>query len=395
MWFRVLLLFGATGLATQGCAPPAFRIDELASPAIAPSLAPSLTTEGKRAILSWIEIGDSPSLEVSVLSPSGWSAPLTAVADPDLMVNSADVPSVLELGDGTLVAAWGKANGPDPEAYDLRLAWSRDSGHTWSDPVSPHHDGTQTQHGFASLFRAPEGGVGLVWLDGRAMTIGSDSAGPAGAMALRTSSFGTDRIQGPEAVVDPRVCECCPVATAVTGTSVVVAFRDRSEAEVRDISVARLVDGRWTPPTPVHVDGWTITGCPVNGPSISARGQGVAVAWFTIQQGLGRTFVAFSDDVGQAFGQPILVDDEGSLGRAEVALLSDGTAAVSWVEVSDGRSHLRLRRIRRDGVRSAAVTVAQGMGARRPRLARHGSGVLLAWVEAEGVSTRVRTAVAN
>ena len=36
------------------------------------------------------------------------------------------------------------------------------------DPVSPHHDGTQTEHGFASLFQAPGAGLGMVWIDGRA-----------------------------------------------------------------------------------------------------------------------------------------------------------------------------------------------------------------------------------
>ena len=84
------------------------------------------------------------------------------------MVNAADVPSVRALAGGTLVAHWMQENGPDPEAYNLRLAWSTDSGATWSKPVSPHHDGTKTQHGFASLFQAPGAGLGLVWLDGRA-----------------------------------------------------------------------------------------------------------------------------------------------------------------------------------------------------------------------------------
>jgi len=34
-------------------------------------------------------------------------------------------------------------------------------------PFLPHHDWTQTQHGFASLFELPGNGLGLVWLDGR------------------------------------------------------------------------------------------------------------------------------------------------------------------------------------------------------------------------------------
>jgi hypothetical protein len=41
------------------------------------------------------------------------------------------------------------------EAYDVRLAFSRDDGQSWSEPVAPHHDGTTAQHGFVSLFEWP------------------------------------------------------------------------------------------------------------------------------------------------------------------------------------------------------------------------------------------------
>ena len=37
-----------------------------------------------------------------------------------------------------------------------------------------------------------------------------------------------------------------------------IAYRDRSADEVRDISIVRRVGGRWTKPAPVHDDGWKI-----------------------------------------------------------------------------------------------------------------------------------------
>ena len=51
----------------------------------------------------------------------------------------------------------------------------------------PHSDGTKTEHGFASLIQMPGAGLGLAWLDGRAMKTGGshDAHGSdAGAMSV-------------------------------------------------------------------------------------------------------------------------------------------------------------------------------------------------------------------
>ena len=366
----------------------------LVSPAAVGSMAPQITVEGGRAILSWIEgAGPLTTFKFAERTPAGWSAVRVVASGDRLMANAADVPSVIALDRTSLAAAWLEKNGADPEAYNIRLSWSKDGGRTWSTPVSPHHDGTQTQHGFVSLFRDAGGGLGLVWLDGRAFQAGQ----PAASMSLRASTYGPgiSAVQKSETVVDTRVCDCCPVSTATTADGVIVAFRDRTTDDVRDISVSRLSDGRWTPPVRVHEDGWRITACPVNGPAVSARGRGVAVAWSTVQQGRGRALVAFSSDSGRTFGTAVRVDDEQSIGRPQIALLDNGSAAVSWIEFSDGRSQFRLRRIDRNGNRSPAATVAEGMGAQHPRLARHEDELLLAWVENTRGTTRVRTALAR
>lgn len=377
----------------QGGAVPQWSA--LPAPAAVGSMAPKIAVEGGRAILSWIEgSGSMTSLKFAERTPPGWSAVRVAASGDRLMANAADVPSVFPLDGTSLAAAWLEKNGADPEAYDIRLAWSKDGGRTWSTPTSPHHDGTQTQHGFVSLFRRAGGGLGLVWLDGRAFQTLPSPAAPA-SMALRATTFAADGTQGPEAVVDTRVCDCCPVSTAATADGVIVAFRDRTGDEVRDISVSRLSGRGWTPAVRVHQDGWRITACPVNGPALSALNKDVAVAWNTVQQGRGRTLVAFSRDSGRSFGAPVRVDDEQSMGRPQVALLDGGSAAVSWIEFADGRSQFRLRRIERTGTRSPAATIADGMGAQHPRLARHGDELILAWVENTRGSTRVRTALAD
>ncbi len=184
-------------------------IEALPSPAGDLSSAPQLTTAGDRSILSWMERAVPRSLfKFAERTPTGWSDAKTIASGNDLVVNAADVPSVRALADGTLAAAWMLANSPDPEAYDLRLAWSKDGGATWSKPVSPHHDRTETQHGFASLFQAPGAGLGLVWLDGRATN--PKLAHPTDNMSLRAAVFGRAGAQLSEIAIDTRVCDCCP-----------------------------------------------------------------------------------------------------------------------------------------------------------------------------------------
>src|ERR1700736_1128127 len=101
--------------------------EPLASPAGENTAEPQLTTEGSRTILSWLEIaGTHAMLKFAERTPSGWSDVRTAAEGNDLMVNSADVPSVRLLADGTLIAHWLQEDGPDPESYKLQLSRSKD-----------------------------------------------------------------------------------------------------------------------------------------------------------------------------------------------------------------------------------------------------------------------------
>src|SRR5581483_6142119 len=179
-----------------------------------------------------------------------------------------------------------------------------------------------------------------------------------GDMSLRASFYDAAGKQLSETVVVPRVCECCSTSAAQTPDGVIVAFRNRSANEIRDIYVTRFAAGKWSAPVNVHADGWMIDACPINGPSISAKGRDVAVAWFMAKNDQGRAFLAFSHDGGRTFGAPVRVDDTSSLGRLGVQLLDDGSAAVMWIEKASQGSQLRARIVSPAGVRSVAVTVA-------------------------------------
>lgn len=362
------------------------------SPAGANSTEPQFTVQGDRLILSWLEInGERTTLKFAERTATGWSAPRAVFSGADFYVNSFDVPSVRALADGTLAAHWMQTNGDNDDASKILLSWSRNDGQTWSRPVSPHHDGTQTEHGFASLFQTPEAGLGLVWIDGRATNPEKET----GDMSLRASVYDNQAKQLHEVVVDPRVCECCSTASAVTSEGVIVAFRDRSANEVRDIYVARYAGGQWSTPTLVHKDGWRIDGCPINGPAISASGRDVAVAWFTAISDKGQAFLALSHDAGHTFGAPVRVDDAGSEGRLGVQLLANGSAAVTWIEMVAKHPLFRVRMISPAGVRSPAMTITETSGGRYPRIARYQNELLFSWTDTENGPSRVRTAHAT
>ena len=109
-------------------------------------------------------------------------------------------------------------------------------------------------------------------------------------------------------------------------------------------------------------------------------------------RGSGRAFAAFSSDAGRTFGTPIRVDDGVAIGRVQIALLQDGSAAVTWIESKDSQSQFKMRRIDRSGARSSPLSIAEGMGTSQPRLAPGRDELLVARVEQTRGSTRGRTA---
>ena len=385
-----------TWIAASGClviwalsvgaqSPAALKVDAVTSPAGANSSVPQMTTAGDRVALSWVERqGKTATFKFAERTATGWSTPMTVIASDTLMVNSADVPSVRVTPDG-YAAAWLMESGPDPEAYDLRVAFSGD-GKTWTTPKPPNTDKTTSQHGFATLFPF-QSGIGVVWLDGRA------THGDEGDMQLRFASFDMAHRFQSDTLIDSRVCECCSTSVAVTAEGPIVAYRDRSAGEIRDIYVARYAGaGKWAAPVRVHADNFKIEACPINGPSISANGKDVVVAWFTAPNDKQQSFVAFSHDAGRTFGKAVKVEDQGTLGRMQVALAPDGAAIVGWVEFANEKSTFKVRRIGADGVRGPSVSVADISGTRFPRLAVARNEAVVAWTESEKESSRVKTA---
>ncbi len=404
----------------------------ISSPAVSNSGEPQLTVSDRGVLLSWIEhAGPKTTLRFAERTPTGWTESRAVASGEDWSVNAIDVPSVLRLADGTLAAHWLQKSGSGMHANEVRLSYSKDEGRTWAPSFTPHGDGSQKERLFASLLQMPGAGLGLIWLEGSTMQAvtgnderiahnhptGADHAhqqpsaqqgheghegrgamSGSGTMTLRFASFDTASKQTAEIPIDLRVCECCSTVAVATSEGVLAAYRDRSDDEVRDIYVSRFTRGQWSEPAVVHADNWRIPACPINGPALSARGRNVAIAWYTVKQDQGHSYLAFSRDAGRSFGQPIRLDDGASLGRVDVEMLPDDSALATWIEVVDGRSQFRARRVAMDGAGSTPVTVARLAGGRAggsPRVARHGDELVFAWTESAGGVLRLRTAVAR
>jgi hypothetical protein len=373
------------------------------SPAGVDSREPEMNaTPDGRIVMSWVErLGPTRyALRVAVRDANAWSETRTVSEGDNWFINWADFPSVIALRDGSLAAHWLVKSGSSTYAYDVNIARSNDGGKTWTTPIVPHTDKTQTEHGFVSLLSLPDGRAGAVWLDGRNMKNINDEdehAPSPESMTLRYAAIDADGKLSDEAQLDERVCECCQTAATLTSEGVIAVYRDRSDSEVRDIYTVRNSQGVWSAPSAVHADNWKINGCPVNGPSIAADDRRVAVAWFTQAGDQARVKLAFSEDAGATFGAPVIVDDGQAVGRVDVLLLPDGSALVCWLSGTVEAGEIKVRRVAKDGALGPIASIAKTDISRAsgfPRMARLGNTVHFAWTEF-GRPSYVKTASAD
>ena len=370
----------------------------LDTPAAEKSSSYSLTAaKGGVVFLSWVESLEEGghALRFAELAGDEWGPARTVATGEDWFVNWIDHPAVVPLGGDRLAAHW-LVHDEDRQGdygYGIRLVFSDDRGATWRRVFEASGEGVDGYAGFVAY-----AGVGDGFEVAYLSTVGDGAAGHGEVeprMALRSARFDLEGALKSDREVDADVCSCCTTAMAVTPGNVFLAFRDRREGEFRDISFARLEDGRWTGSELVHRDGWHIRGCPTNGPAIASGRTGPAVSWFTAAGGESKVLAAFWNPKQARFTDPIRVDDGSPRGWAGVAVLRDGSAAVSWVERAKGGTELRVRRVTRDGDTGPAVTVAPAPAGRSavgvPKLVRTGDRLIFAWRDG-GVRTGLMSA---
>jgi hypothetical protein len=350
------------------------RIDPIRFPFSGATVEPNIASDGDGGFLvSWIEKTTS-SLIFADFRGGNWFQP-RMIAHGKLLVNRADFPSIVVGPRGTLFAHWSEANG---EFKSVRVARSVDGGATWSEPLRPH-GAKESEFGFVSLAGVDDRGAALAWLDGSQLPHGMEGEGE---MALHAATIGADGKLSPDVALDRRVCDCCQTAMAMTANGPIVAYRDRSPEEIRDIAIVRATADGWSAPKTLHADGWKIGGCPVNGPQLDASGLDVVAAWYTAANDRPRVNLAFSADGGATFGAPIGVDDGHPAGHVDIVRLADGSALVTWLELAGDGARIEARRVLRDRTRSNAAIVAEIPSASAvgfPRIAVSKQNVAVVW----------------
>lgn len=346
------------------------------------ALAAELASDGERLYLSWLERADEVyAFRWATWDGASWSAPATVVESEALFGNPFDRPGLHPLRDGQVLAHWLAKSGAETYAYDILIASSADGGQTWSTPQPLHDDRSPLEHGFPSVVPLTNGGAQLFWLDGRTSPSDEDYRTTVWTRTLRGGVLGAEQI------VDPLACDCCATAATLLDGAPVVAYRDRTEGEIRDIAVARVGISGPGESRRVHDDGWEIAGCPVNGPSVDTfDGRSAVVAWPTFAQDDPRIQVAWIE--GDTISPPQQIGLGSPLGRVDVVALGPTEALVSWVEGGDGGPTLRTSVVARDpGSAEARARTGSlpSLAASVPRLERVGTAIFLAWVTPDGI----------
>jgi hypothetical protein len=334
-------------------------------------------------IISWLEPdGNERVLKYSRFQTGALGDAREVLRHDRMFINWADFPSVTPITETVWFAHWLRRR-PDSGAYDVATAISTDAGTSWSPAEQMNEDEAVAEHGFVSVFPW-EDGVAAFWLDGRELANWSfDDPDALLGTSLRLARYDQTGTVTSREIIDELVCDCCAPDVAMARSGPVVAYRDRTENEIRDVVVRGFFDGEWSDPVQTGAEGWFIEGCPVNGPAIAASGDEVAVVWFTAPDNRGRVRYARSQNSGLTFSAAVDVDANGAFGQPGISLDTDGRAVISWWHrAAEGGLDLMVRAYDRNGALDAELMVAHesiGSPIDVPQLIAADDGYLITW----------------
>lgn len=371
-----------------GCSSSDNNLTELQNPAPDNSSYPYLYSVADTLYMSWISSAyQGNALQYTRYVDQNWSSPHTIIRDSSWFVNWADFPSIVADENGPVAAHWLKKIPGGTYAYNVNISTNMDNK-GWSRAFTPHDDSTATEHGFVSMVPWDNNTVLAVWLDGRRTADRSedDYYNLDNAMTLRGAIIKENGSIEDEFLIDEAVCDCCQTSLVKTENGALVAYRDRTEDEIRDIAVSRFDGKQWSSPQVVHNDNWKIGACPVNGPKLAASESNVILAWHTGADNQPLLKAAVSTDYGETFDAPIDLNRQESLGRVDAAI-NDGRAYVSWMEkVDDETADLQLASFELADTSATTMNIDQINSSRQtgfPQMEVVGNEIIFAWTDVD------------
>ncbi|WP_288372558.1 hypothetical protein [uncultured Algoriphagus sp.] len=391
--YLLLFLLGSCQLGEEKLWQP----EKIDFPGSAIASLPVLSASEDRLLLSFVSpLSDSThALYFSEFKEEAFTSPQLITEGKDWFVNWADFPTIVD-NQGNLLSHTLQKSSPATFSYDVQLQALPKSASRWQNNLPLHQDSTLNEHGFVSSITYSDSSYLVTWLDGRNTSGGGhDHSGHSGAMTLRVAEV---NLQGKviwDELLDARTCDCCQTTAAMTAEGPIILYRNRSDREIRDIAITRLVNGKWTEPRVIHPDGWEIMGCPVNGPKVDARGETVLAAWFTDADQSSAVKVAFSSNSGADFSQAQTISTGDALGRVDVTLLNDEEGLISWMEMKEDATYLMVQKVNQEGNLFPAYQIAVMNPSRRsgfPQMERFGDWIYFAWTEMEESDTQIALA---
>lgn len=314
-----------------------------------------------------------------------WSEPVRINDRLEVVQGDENLPKVAFGRDGKVYAVWSIPNEKgDRMRANIRFAVS-DAGGPFGPAVTLNDVPDAAR--FPALEVAADGTTHVVWIDRRV-----DGPAPRALYSTRFSADGAtiaanQRIGGPS-------CECCRVTMAFAegGQRVFIAYRHKTEDQVRDIAVQTSSDGgaSFGPPVIISDDGWQLKGCPHAGPVIATDAHGnLHVTWFTLghkpeDAGI---YYTVSRDGGKTFAPRKLVHAAGGPGvlHPYLAVGEGGEVYFAWdnVGANSDQTQVYFRYLAADGhTMSQVQQLSQASSnALRPNLTLARDRVYVAWTE--------------
>ena len=199
---------------------------------------------------------------------------------------------VLTKKDGSLVAVFSNRGGlvaPQTQSTspqggrggggssNIVYCVSKDGGSNWTSPVSVDSDSKQgVTRGFFDAVVLPNDEIAVAYLK----DVANSTKHEERDLRMVVSKNGAFQ---PERVIDPVVCDCCPISMMVDANGALdIVYRDNND-DIRDMAKIVSTDNAETfsKSQILHHDGWKINGCPHTGAVASIAGKGALFAWFS------------------------------------------------------------------------------------------------------------------